>query len=201
MQFSSLVSSLILFLNLHGSNAFVVAPSAKATSPSSTQMHMSADMNVNRRQAFFHAVSSVFTTASAATIVGTLSPLPANAAKRPEYLEEPTEEFKESERQRMEFRMAQLEIKKKFVVVLDRITKTSKTEDELRSDLEELKALVAESGGLPLGIKKDDVVKQVRSKKAQGFWPTSVEYAYQGVIREIAYQQSPNKDKDIANPL
>jgi hypothetical protein len=42
---------------------------------------------------------------------------------------------------------------------------------------------------------------QTSSKKAKGFWPTPVEYEYQGLIREIAFQQSPNKDKDDQNPL
>merc|ERR1712071_494251 len=101
----------------------------------------------------------------------------------------------------MIFRAAQLKIKDKFVVLLDKITKKDLTEDDLRKDMENLKALITASGGLPLGIKKDDIVKQIRSKKAAGFWPTSCEYAYQAVIRELAYQQSPNKDKDIANPL
>jgi len=117
------------------------------------------------------------------------------------YLAEPTDEFKESERQRAEFRKAQLEIKKNFDVVLTRLTTQSKTEEELETDLKELKYLVTRTGGLPLGIKKDDLVKAIRSKKAKGFWPTNVEYAYQALIREIAYQQSPNKDKDIENPL
>uniref|UniRef100_A0A7S2IAH0 RxLR effector protein n=1 Tax=Helicotheca tamesis TaxID=374047 RepID=A0A7S2IAH0_9STRA len=128
---------------------------------------------------------------------------PAFAAFDPNnvYLSDPTEEFKESERQRAEFRRAQLEIKKKFDVVLTRLTTESKTEEELVTDLKELKGLVTSTGGLPLGIKKDDLVKLVRSKKAKGFWPTDVEYSYQALIREIAYQQSPNKDKDIENPL
>ena len=99
-------------------------------------------------------------------------------AERPTYLSEPTEEFKESERQRAEFRKQQFVVKQKFVVVLDRLNNESKTEEQLEGDLKELKSLVINTGGLPLGILKEDLVKQVRAKKAKGFWPTNVEIAY-----------------------
>jgi hypothetical protein len=114
-----------------------------------------------------------------AALVGSflLTAAPA-LAERPTYLSEPTEEFKESERQRTEFRKQQLVVKQKFVVVLDRLTTASKTEEQLEADLKELKSLVINTGGLPLGILKEDLVKQVRAKKAKGFWPTNVEIAY-----------------------
>ncbi len=64
-----------------------------------------------------------------------------------------------------------------------------------------MQSLVITTEGMPLGVKKDEMVKIIRAKKAKGFWPTDVEYAYQALIREIAYQQSPNRDKDLANPL
>lgn len=99
-------------------------------------------------------------------------------AERPTYLTEPTEEFKESERQRAEFRKQQLVVKQKFVTVLDRLTNESKTEEQLEADLKELKALVKDTGGLPLGIRKEDLIKQIRTEKAKGFWPTNVEIAY-----------------------
>jgi hypothetical protein len=98
-------------------------------------------------------------------------------AERPTYLSEPTDEFKESERQRAEFRKQQIVVKQKFVVVLDRLNNESKTEGQLEGDLKELTSLVISTGGLPLGIKKEDVVKQVRAKKTKGFWPTNVEIA------------------------
>jgi len=117
------------------------------------------------------------------------------------YLTEPTEEFKESERQRMEFRKKQLMEKAAFVKVLARLTTESSTEDELVADLKELRALVTETAGLPLGIKKEEMFKVIRSKKAKGFWPTDVEIAYQSLKSEIRYQQSPNTEKDLENPL
>jgi len=101
----------------------------------------------------------------------------------------------------MVFRKKQLELKGGFVKVLARLTGESETEDELIKDLVELRALVTETGGLPLGIKKEDMFKVVRSKKAKGFWPTNVEIAYQSLKSEVRYQQSPNTEKDLENPL
>jgi len=77
----------------------------------------------------------------------------------------------------MEFRKKQLAQKAQFVKVLARLTGESSTEEELVNDLVELRALVKETQGLPLGIKKEDMYKVIRSKKAKGFWPTNVEIA------------------------
>eukprot|EP00580_Thalassiosira_gravida_P003409 CAMPEP_0201612722 /NCGR_PEP_ID=MMETSP0492-20130828/23909_1 /ASSEMBLY_ACC=CAM_ASM_000837 /TAXON_ID=420259 /ORGANISM="Thalassiosira gravida, Strain GMp14c1" /LENGTH=185 /DNA_ID=CAMNT_0048079335 /DNA_START=80 /DNA_END=637 /DNA_ORIENTATION=- len=138
-------------------------------------------------------------TTSFAALTALATPLTATALET--YLTEPTEEFKESERQRMEFRKKQLGQKAQFVKLLARLTGESSTEEELVNDLVELRALVKETEGLPLGIKKEDMYKVIRSKKAKGFWPTNVEIAYQGMKSEVAYQQSPNRDKDMENPL
>jgi len=101
----------------------------------------------------------------------------------------------------MEFRKKQLLAKGEFVKVLARLTTESSTEEALVTDLKDLRALVVSTEGLPLGIKKEELYKVVRSKKAKGFWPTNVEIAYQSLKAEVAYQQSPNKDKDSENPL
>jgi len=154
-------------------------------------------VQISRREAFSRSVAGA---AFVALTSETLIPSVASAA-RPTYLTEPTDEFKESEKQRMEFRRAQLEIKGKFVKVLDRFTNDSKTESDIVDDLADLKQLTKMTGGLPLGIKREDIVKTVRRKKALGNWPTSCEYAYQALTREIDFQQSPNKDKDLGNPL
>lgn len=179
------------------SNAFTISPiqppSVSSVSYTCPQMSNQSQTNNNRREALASILSSItlFTT------------LPAYAKREPlpEYLTEPTEEFKESERQRDEFRRQQLIIKRKFNTVLDRLTFESKTEEQIINDLKELRNLVTETEGLPLGIKKEEVVKIIRAKKAKGFWPTNVEIAYQKLTSEIAYQQSPNREKDIANPL
>ena len=77
----------------------------------------------------------------------------------------------------MEFRKKQLAQKAEFVKLLARLTGESSTEEQLVNDLSELKGLVITTGGLPLGIKKEDMYKVIRSKKAKGFWPTNVEIA------------------------
>lgn len=162
--------------------------------------HNNLEKNTSRRAAISTMASSLLLP----LLTLSQQPQAAFAARReplPEYLTEPTEEFKNSERQRDEFRRAQLIVKRKFNTVLDRLTFESKTEEELVADLRELKQLVIETEGLPLGIKKDEMVKIIRAKKAKGFWPTNVEIAYQKLTFEIQYQQSPNKDKDLANPL
>lgn len=183
-------------------NAFTSTPTTftKSVSSSSSSSLCMSESNSRRE-----AISTLFTgIAAAATVtVTTLTPQAAFARREPlpEYLTEPTEAFKESERQRDEFRRNQLKIKREFNTVLDRFTFESKTEEEFVRDLKDLKSLVIQTEGLPLGIKKDELVKIIRAKKAKGLWPTEVEYAYQKLTSEIAYQQSPNKDKDIANPL
>ena len=138
---------------------------------------------------------------SAAVAVGvTLLPQVAFAEPRPMYLTEPTDEFKANEARAMEFKRQQLAVKKEFNTVLDRLIVESNDADALVKDLTDLKMLVARTGGLPLGIKKDEVFKVIRSKKAKGFWPTPVEIAYQSLISEISFQQSPNLDKDMGSP-
>jgi hypothetical protein len=117
------------------------------------------------------------------------------------YLTEPTDEFKASEAKAMEFKRQQLAIKKEFATVLDKFLAEPNDGVALENDLKTLKALVAKTGGLPLGIKKDELYKIIRSKKAKGFWPTPVEIAYQSLIQEISYQQSPNLDKEMGNPF
>lgn len=199
----TIVSS-VFSSTFHLSNAFTVPSSlststSTSTSTTTTCLHMKPN---NRRQAITTLLSGIITTSTTTSII-TSQPQPAFAKREPlpEYLTEPTEEFKESERQRDEFRRKQLVIKRKFNTVLDRLTFESKTEEDLVNDLKELRYLVIETEGLPLGIKKEEMIKIIRAKKAKGFWPTNVEIAYQKLTGEIAYQQSPNREKDTANPL
>lgn len=101
----------------------------------------------------------------------------------------------------MEFRKKQLAKKSEFVKLLAHLTTEASTEDELEADLKSLRVLVLETGGLPQGIKKEDMYKVIRGRKAKGPWPTDVEIAYQKLKAEVAYQQSPNTEKDLENPL
>ena len=114
------------------------------------------------------------------------------------WLTDPTEEFKANEEKAIAFKRAQLQVKKKFTDVLNRLTNESKTEADIVRDLNDLRELVVATGGLPLGIKKEAVYKTIRAKKRLS-WSTNSEIAYQDLIREIIYQQSPNTDKDLSN--
>lgn len=114
--------------------------------------------------------------------------------KRPTYLAEPTEEFRQNEKKASEFKREQLKIKGQFTALLQKLQDDPNDEEKLANDLDELRRLVRKGGGLPLGITKEDLVKQVRRRKARKFWPVNVEIAYQDLLAEIAYQQSPNTD-------
>jgi len=184
---------------LAGLNGNVVATSGISTQAFAAPRDMDESITAFSASSRRDMLATTLATITTSTIA-ILSPT-SSALAIETYLTEPTEEFKESERQRLEFRKKQLSLKADFVKVLARLTTESSTEEQLENDLKELKALVIQTGGLPLGIKKEDMYKIIRTKKAKGFWPTNVEIAYQKLKAEIAYQQSPNTEKDLENPL
>lgn len=112
---------------------------------------------------------------SAAVLIG--SPTASLAEPRPMYLTEPTEEFKANEAKAAEFKRQQLAQKKKFLDLLEKLTNEKDDEAALEAELIGLRKLVVETEGLPIGIKKDELFKQIRTKKARGYWPTKVEIA------------------------
>uniref|UniRef100_A0A7S3LBW7 RxLR effector protein n=1 Tax=Amphora coffeiformis TaxID=265554 RepID=A0A7S3LBW7_9STRA len=118
------------------------------------------------------------------------------STKRPTFLKDPTEEFKQNEEKATAFKREQLKAKKEFQTVLDRLQTDPNDGGVLAKDLDELRYLVKKGVGLPEGITKEDVVKQVRRRKAKKFWPTEVEIAYQDLLYEILKKQSPNTDRD-----
>jgi hypothetical protein len=141
------------------------------------------------------------TTGMVSLLVATAAPTTALADEpRPMYLTEPTDEFKANEAKSMEFKRQQLMIKKDFNAIVETFLAEGNDEAKLVSDLKAMQGLIARTGGLPLGIKKEELFKIIRSKKAKGYWPTPVEIAYQSLIQEISYQQSPNLDKEVGNP-
>ena len=159
------IKAWLLLLTAFPAKSFTPTHITKA--PITTPLFATTSTQSSRRTML---TSTVATVAALTHVVA-----PANAIDT--YLTEPTEEFKESERQRMEFRKKQLVLKGEFVKVLVRLTGESSTEEELVKDLTELRNLVVATGGLPLGIKKEDMYKVIRGKKAKGFWPTNVEIA------------------------
>jgi hypothetical protein len=179
---SSAIDAFLRVANNHGSK--------KSTSYSS--------LSAQRRDVLEGAFASVIGIAS---VFGTLVPQEALAEPRPMYLSEPTEEFKANEAKAMEFKRAQFARKKEFNVVLDKFLAESNDEAAIVKDLNEMQGLIARGGGLPLGIKKDELFKVIRTKKAKGFWPTKCEIAYQSLQGEIRFQQSPNLDKEMGNPF
>lgn len=97
--------------------------------------------------------------------------------KRPMYLVEPTAEFKENEIKALEFKRANLKIKKSFTDAIIKITDDPNDGNVLASDLDRVTKLVKVNKGLPEGITKDDIIKICRRRKSKKFWPTDVEIA------------------------
>ena len=118
------------------------------------------------------------------------------SGKRPTFLTDPTQEFKDNESKAADFKRAQLKAKLEFQAALDKLQTDPNDGETLAKDLDELRYLVKKNTGLPEGISKEDVVKQVRRRKAKKFWPTDVEIAYQDLLYEILKKQSPNTDRD-----
>ena len=118
------------------------------------------------------------------------------STKRPTFLKDPTEEFRQNEEKAAAFKREQLKAKREFQAALDKLQTDPNDGALLAKDLDEVRYLVKKNLGLPEGITKDDVVKQVRRRKGKKFWPTEVEIAYQDLLYEILKKQSPNTDRD-----
>lgn len=161
----------------------------------STTSISSSSLSASRRDVLGNAF------ASAAGMASLIVTQEARAEPRPMYLAEPTDEFKANEAKAMEFKRAQLAIKKEFNEVIAKFLAEPNDEAAIVEDLKRLQNLVAKTGGLPLGIKKDELFKLIRSKKGKGYWPTNCEIAYQSLQGEIRFQQSPNMDKEMGNPF
>lgn len=99
--------------------------------------------------------------------------------KRPTWLTEPTDEFKQNEAKSLEFKRKNILLVQQFKAVLDQIgTIPTDDPDRLARAIDSLRRLIATNKGLPTGITKDDVVKICRRRKAKKYWPTEVEIAY-----------------------
>jgi hypothetical protein len=146
----------------------LVASTANAFVPVSINPQSTTQLQASRRAILEQA-------AGLAILIG--SPAVALADSRPMYLTEPTEEFKANEAKAAEFKRQQLALKKKFLEALDKLLNEKDDEEALETDLNALRLLIVEGTGLPLGIKKDDLFKQIRTKKSRGYWPTRAEIA------------------------
>jgi hypothetical protein len=168
MKLSSI--AVLLFLVFSSTTAFVLPQHSSMTTKTSTKLSATTTTTtfLSRRTVLIQGL-----------VATNVAFLPTTAmAERPAYLTEPTEEFKANEAKAAVFNQQQREVKAKFTVVIDRLATVSMTEEELVRDLKELTDYVYRTGGLPTGIKKEDLYKTIRRKKAAGFWPTPVEVAY-----------------------
>eukprot|EP00566_Odontella_aurita_P022127 CAMPEP_0113570916 /NCGR_PEP_ID=MMETSP0015_2-20120614/25261_1 /TAXON_ID=2838 /ORGANISM="Odontella" /LENGTH=228 /DNA_ID=CAMNT_0000473803 /DNA_START=56 /DNA_END=743 /DNA_ORIENTATION=- /assembly_acc=CAM_ASM_000160 len=183
-----------------GSAAAAFATAAFAVRRTELRLQTTGDVSLSAtaaggdRRAFLGSAAAAFATAAFAGIS------PASAAYEQTWLTEPTEEFKENEARAAEFKKKEIMAKKEFNAAIDNIVNVAQTEEELVKGIDELTRLVAQFGGLPTGLSKEDMYKKIRSKKAKGFWPTAVEYSYQELKLEVIFQQSPNQDKELGRP-
>ena len=190
MKYSANFAVLVVLAS--SSNAFTTSPINHGSE--SSLVSLSAQRRDVLETAFASAVGM------ASLFVG-LAPQKAMAEPRPMYLAEPTDEFKANEAKAMEFKRAQLAQKKEFQAAIDKFLAAEDKEEAIVADINAMQYLVKKDNGLPLGIKKDELFKIIRSRKAKGFWPTKCEYAYQSLQGEIRFQQSPNLDKEMGNPF
>ena len=121
------------------------------------------------------------------------------ATKRPTYLTEPTEDFKQNEIKASNFKRQQLLQKQEFLKSLTAISENT-SEDVLIDNFDRMRKFVQQYKGLPQDVTKDYCVKIIRSRKRvllkEKLWTTNVEIAYQDFLLQVMYQQSPNTNRD-----
>ena len=177
---------------IYGLAAFISAPRTSLLQPNPKAISRSSELEASRRKWMSTAACWVLPTPALADldferVQDLLKDVPQGATtdystenqatSRPKWLTEPTDEFKENERKSGDFKRLQLQRKQEFTRILEKLQNAPPTELALTSDLDELRRLIRVGRGLPLGIKREDVVKQVRRRKAQKFWPVNVEIA------------------------
>jgi hypothetical protein len=142
--------------------------SASAFAPNQQQITSTTTLSASRREVM---------DAAAVAFGMAILPQVAAAEPRPIYLTEPTDEFRENEAKAMEFKRGQLMLKKEFLALMEKLPSEPNDEDVLVKDIHDFQMLVKKTQGLPVGLKKEELFKAIRSKKAKGYWPTSVEIA------------------------
>ena len=83
----------------------------------------------------------------------------------------------EAKIERAQIKRAQIKLKKEFEAVMLKFPNEPNDEEILVGDITALQELVKKTGGLPLGIRKEELYKVIRSKKAKGYWPVKAEIA------------------------
>jgi hypothetical protein len=143
--------------------------SASAFAPNQQQTTSTTTLSASRRE--------VMDTAAVAFSMAIL-PQVAAAEPRPIHLTKPTDEFRANEAKAMlEFKQGQLMLKKEFLALMVKFPSEPNDEDALVKDIHDFQMLVKKTQELPVGLKKEELFKAIRSKKAKGYWPTSMEIA------------------------
>lgn len=117
-------------------------------------------------------------------------------------LEEPTPEFKAEQAAVAKFKEKQAKIKANWDRVLSRFEATEDPK-ELEMELKNLKGIIEDLHGIPVGVKKMPVVKLCRKKKfgntvdkkgkkKMDYWTKDVEIAYEAFIQ--TYNRETNPD-------
>ena len=190
------VSRRDLLENMATTAVVVGTCSATITTSSTAAKAASAEIDYSRIQ------DLLGDTTSSSAIYNPSGVTTTSSLKRPTYLTEPTDEFKQNEAKASEFKRLNLQQKQIFTEIMTRFD-MAPTNDEtaLTSSLDDMRRFVRKANGLPQGITKQDVITIVRRRKAKKDWPTNAEIAYQDLLLEIQYQQSPNTQKNEDNPM
>ena len=105
------------------------------------------------------------------------TPLLANAAS--DYLKEPTKEFIDEQKKVDEFKAAKMKIRNKWDSIIAKLESATNSE-ELEVNIKDLTSILVEMKDIPIGVKKESVVKICRkqkfagTKKKQPIWTTEV---------------------------
>lgn len=203
---SSMKTALVLLaLPLHA-GAFFLVP----TAPSPSRVVMQASLRggnndmASRQEHLGGAFRALGLAAlGSAAVLGANGGM-ANAAAKIEYLKEPTPEFVELQKRALEFEKVAYE-KKKVWQGLYAALPAAKTEPELVKALDALTKFVLEEKGLPIGLKKQALVSDIRTVKRSGkenkIWNKDAEISYEQLIYSVNYETSPNTSRDLQNPL
>ena len=157
-----------------------------------------------RASALHRVTSKVSLIGAAAAVLGTF-PAFANAAGASyNRLEEPTPEFKKEMARVAKFKEAQTKIKNNWDATLARFNAADDPK-ALEKELKNLKAIIDDLHGIPVGVNKmatvrncrakkygSEAASKKRSKKKMEYWTKDVEIAYQGFI--LSYNRETNPD-------
>ena len=140
-------------------------------------------------------LSILIATCMSPIVVSAVGVSKGSSEKVVQYLKDPTDEFKSEEALNAAFRTEQLKKRKSWDEIIEKLEK-SQDSDSILTSLKQMKGWLTVNG-VPVGVKKMEVVKLCRSikfngKKIKPIWTTDVEIAYVSFIQEFNRQLSPD---------